>query len=215
MIVMRRAVGFSLALLTLLGLWLAQAKPLWAHGGGTPRLTSAPAGPYRVYAWSQPEPWRAGEVHLSIAVTLPAEAGAQADGAQVETPVTDADIQVTFTPQMGMAAPIILQAQPQNLLGNYYFEADTDLPSAGDWQIAIAVQGEAGSGSAEFAIEALPPRSLNWGLVLAAGGVLAVLLALIGIWSRKQQPAPAAQRPARRTAQHPRADTGVKMSSRE
>lgn len=200
---MRRTVGFSLALLTLLSLWPAGAKPLSAHGGGTPRLTSAPAGPYRVYAWSQPEPWRAGEAHLSIAVTLPAEAGAQADGAQVETPVTDVDIQVTFTPQAGTAAPIVVQAQPQNLLGNYYFEADTDLPNGGDWQIAIAVQGEAGSGSTEFAIEALPARRLNWGLVLAAGGVLAVLLALIGIWSRKQQPAPATQRPARRTANRP------------
>jgi hypothetical protein len=192
-----------LALLALLGLWLAGANPLWAHGGGTPRLTSAPTGPYRVYAWSQPEPWRAGEVHLSIAVTLPAEESAQADGAQVETPVTNVDIQVTFTPPAGAAAPIVVQAQPQDLLGNYYFEADPELPVDGLWQIAIAVVGAAGSGTTEFTIEALPARSLNWPLVLAAGGVLVLIVALIGIWSRQQQPASAAQRPVRRTAGRP------------
>lgn len=200
---MRRTVGWSLAWIALVGLWLAAARPLLAHGGGTPRLTSAPAGPYRVYAWSLPEPWRAGEVHLSIAVTLPAEANAQADGAQVETPVTDVAIQVTFTPPAGAGAPIVVNAQPQDLLGNYYFEADPALPAGGLWQIAIAVDGAAGSGTTEFAIEALPARSLNWTLVLAAGGVLVVIVALTGIWSRRQQPAPSTQRPQRRTAHRP------------
>ncbi len=183
--------------------WLALAAPVWAHGGGTPRLTASPAGPYSVYAWSEPEPWRAGEVHLSIAVTLPADAEAQADGAQVETPVIDADIQVSFIPPEGDDAPIVVQAQRQTQLSDYYFEADTVLPSAGLWRIEIAVEGEAGSGSTEFTIPAQEGRSLNWALMAAAGGALLLLIVLAGIWSRKQQPAPASQRPARRAAATP------------
>lgn len=190
----------ALAWIALIGLWLGLASPLLAHGGGTPRLTNVPAGPYRVYAWTEPDPWRVGEVHLSIAVTLPASAAGQAAGEQVETPVTDVDIQATFTPASGASAPIVVQATRQSLLGDYYFEADTELPAAGLWRIAIAVQGDAGSGATEFEIEALEARSLNWTLLLAAGGVLLVIIALIGVWSRNQQPAAPSQRPTRRTA---------------
>lgn len=178
-------------------LWLSIAPPAMAHGGGTPRLTAAQAGPYSVYAWSEPEPWRAGEVHLSIAVTLPADTDVQADGAQVETPVTDADIRVTFTPADGSSPPIVVQAQRQAQLGNYYFEADTKLPAAGEWQIAIAVTGAAGSGATEFTIAALAARTVNWVLVAAAAGVLLMMIALMGLWSRGRQPA-RPQRPMRR-----------------
>ena len=66
-----------------------------AHGGGTPRLTNAEAGPYRVYAWSEPDPLLAGDVHLSVVLTVPAESRpadpTQRSGTQVEEPVTDAE----------------------------------------------------------------------------------------------------------------------------
>lgn len=197
------AMARTLAWMALAALWLGLASPLSAHGGGTPRLTNVPAGPYRVYAWTEPDPWRVGEVHLSIAVTQPASAADREAGAQVEVPVTDAEILVTLTPANSASAPIVVQATRQSLLGDYYFEADTDLPAAGVWQITIAVQGEAGSGATEFEIEALEARSLNWTLVLAAGGVLLVIVALIGVWSRNQQPATPSQRPTRRTANRP------------
>src|SRR5215203_6879478 len=69
--------------------------PASAHGGGTPRLTAVPTGPYRLYAWSEPEPWRVGQVHLSLAVTKP---NPDTTSNQVEMPVTDVDITVTYTP---------------------------------------------------------------------------------------------------------------------
>lgn len=169
-----------------------------AHGGGTPRLTNAEAGPYRVYAWTEPEPWRAGEAHLSLAVTVPNEEATNEPGSQVEIPVTDAGIRVTYVPRgeiENTAAPITVDATPQTLLGDFYFEADTVLPTAGLWEIEIAIDGTQGSGSTQFQLEALPARTTNWTLVAIAGGVLLVLIALIGVWSRIQQPKPAAQQP--------------------
>jgi hypothetical protein len=78
------------------------------------------------------------------------------------------------------------------------------LPHEGDWQINVAVTGAEGSGSTEFMMEAYPARSLNWMLIASAGGVLILLIALIAIWSRAQQPAQPARRPHRgvRRVQH-------------
>src|SRR3954465_2530617 len=69
--------------------------PLYAHGGGTPRLTSAPVGPYRLYAFTDPEPWRVGQTHVSLAVTKPTP---DDNNNQLETPVTDVAITVTYVP---------------------------------------------------------------------------------------------------------------------
>lgn len=178
-------------------LWLLPTVAV-AHGGGTPRLTNEPAGPFRVYAWTEPEPFRAGEVHLSLAITVPNEEATNEPGTQAEVPVTDADVRVTYTPlgeTANEASPIVVEATPQTLLGNFYFEADTVLPNDGLWQIEIAVDGPQGNGSAQFQTVALPPRSTNWMLVVGAGGVLLVLIALIGVWSRIQQPTSGAQKP--------------------
>jgi hypothetical protein len=162
----------------------------WAHGGGTPRLTASPAGPYRVYAWSEPEPWRAGEVHLSLAVTLP--------GDGTETPVTDAQLAVTFTPAADPQGQFVVQATRQSALNDYYYEADTELPAAGDWQITIAVNGPAGSGSTGFDISAAPPRTLNWTLVIGGAGILMILVTLMGLWARRRPANPAPARPGQR-----------------
>lgn len=162
----------------------AMTMPLVAHGGGTPRLTNVPLGPYRVYAWSEPEPWRVGDVHLSLAVTRP---NPDTTSNQVEIPVVDPDLLVTFTPLDGTSAPIVVTPVRQTFLGDFYFEADTLLPSAGDWKITIAVTGDEGEGSTEFEMETLPPRTLNWTLVAGAAGILVVLIILIAIWSRAQR----------------------------
>jgi hypothetical protein len=174
-------------------------RPLYAHGGGTPRLTAVPVGPYRLYAWSDPEPWRAGEVHLSLAVTMP---NPESNSNQVEIPVTDVDITVTYTPMQdnaidATAAPVVVKAMRQEFLADFYYEADPTLTRVGEWQITVDVVGPEGSGSTQFAMETLPERSLNWVLVAGAGGVLVVILALIALWSRSQQPAKPVHRPHR------------------
>jgi hypothetical protein len=176
--------------------------PASAHGGGTPRLTAAPVGPYRLYAWSDPEPWRVGQVHLSLAVTQP---NPDSNSNQVEIPVTDVDITVTFTPLIdnganneGAApAPVVFKAVNQEFLGAIYYEADPVLSYEGDWQINVAVTGEEGSGDVDFPMETLAERTLNWTLIVGAGGLLIVILALIAVWSRSQKPEQPVRRPHR------------------
>jgi hypothetical protein len=177
--------------------------PLYAHGGGTPRLTSVPVGPYRLYAWSEPEPWRVGQVHLSLAVTIP---NPDSNSNQIEMPVTDADITVTYTPMVDNGAgnvidtsqtPIVVKAVRQEFLSDFYYEADPTLTRVGDWQIHVAVAGPEGAGSTEFAMQTFPERTLNWTLIAGAGLLLVVIIVLIALWSRSQQPAQAVHRPHR------------------
>ena len=172
---------------------------LYAHGGGTPRLTSVPVGPYRLYAWSEPEPWRVGQVHLSLAVTMPNPDSASN---QIEMPVTDVEVTVTYTPIRNNTidtsmAPIVVKAVRQEFLSDFYYEADPTLTRQGEWQIQVDVSGPEGSGNTEFTMETLAERTLNWTLIGSAGGVLVVILALIAIWSRSQQPAQPTHRPHR------------------
>jgi hypothetical protein len=194
-----RRMAFLVALLA----WALLPGGAGAHAGGTPRLTAAHAGPYWVYAWTDPEPWRVGEVHVSVAVTLPADADSNAEGdaVQVETPVTDALVIASFAPESPPGAGFQVQAVQQSMLNNYYYEAIAELPSAGTWRVDIEVQGPEGSGVTGFSVETLPPRSVNWLLVTAASAILLLLVALMGIWSRRQG---AARPPARRRTVRPK-----------
>lgn len=177
-------------------IFLPTLPRVYAHGGGTPRLTRTPVGPYRLYAWS--EPWRVGAAHLSLAVT---KLNPDDTSNQVELPATDVDITVIFTPisdngKDAAVAPIVVEAVRQEFLSDFYYEADPTLTSVGDWQITVDVTGPDGSGSAQFEMQTLPERTLNWTLIASAGGVLVVILVLIALWSRAQQPA--ARHPQRR-----------------
>jgi hypothetical protein len=170
-------------------LWLLTISfapvPLYGHGGGVPRLTGEIAGPYRIFAWTQPEPLHVGDIHLSIAVVK----GAPADDKGVEgldEPVTDAAVMVQLRPTTGETAPITIEAVLQEQLGSYYYEADATLPTPGEWRFTIEVRGALGEGSAAFATEVLAARRINWLLVAVAGLLLCCLLGLIGLWNRMQ-----------------------------
>jgi len=156
-----------------------------AHGGGTPRLIDVEAGPYRLFAWTQPEPIRADEVHVSIGVVLNDASATESTGDLLTKPVTDATITVHFTALDGESDPLIVDAILGGV-GTVYYEADTILPTAGSWRFTIEVSGSAGEGRAEFVEEVLPARTVNMTL-LASGGVLFVLLiVLVGLWNRRQ-----------------------------
>jgi hypothetical protein len=174
-------------LLVALLAWLMLPTPVLAHGGGTPQLTNASAGPYRVFVWTEPEPWRAHDAHITVAVTLPPPADAQVDESvlsnQLEQPVTDAHVTIRLAPATGGGAPIELVAVNQELLGGAYYEIDTELPAAGMWQVEIDVQGALGTGTVSFATEALPPQRVNW-LWLGLGA--AAVLALAGLFGLRK-----------------------------
>lgn len=187
-----RWIGLFVGVLVLLNMF---GFAVHAHGGGTPRLTAADAGPYSVFAWTEPEPWRVGEVHVTVAVTTPPPDDAVINNDAVnnllEQPVEDAQVNVTFHPAAG-GEPIVVSTQP-GALNAFYLEADTVLPHAGDWVVDIQVAGPDGAGVATFTANVLAAQQLNRWILLAGGAGFLVLLIFIGVRARltvTKQPTP-------------------------
>ena len=169
----------SLALWLLLGLlFTLPPSPLLAHGGGTPQLTAAPAGPYWLFAWTTPEPWRVGDVHTTVAVT-------QQDAEGRDTPISGAQVTVIYAPTDGASQPLRVTAAEGSGAQAGFYEADATLPAAGVWQVTILVSGPAGSGETGFAYSVLPAESgVNWLLVALGAGAL-ILVAGISLAARR------------------------------
>ncbi len=169
-----------LALLCGLVLGLMLPLPTLAHGGGVPQITDAPAGPYRLFAWSSPDPWQTGSaVHLTVAVTV-------VDAAGETTPVSDAQVTVVLTAEDEPTQPtqrVQFEATP-NPAATGFYEADGELPVAGAWRVEVLVNGALGEGSGVFTNTVQPRSSNNWLIWLGAGvGVLA-LVGLVGMRQR-------------------------------
>jgi hypothetical protein len=180
--------GFALLLMLAPAVWPQRSQ---AHSGGAPQLTNEPAGPYRVYAWTLPDPWQVGEAHVSLIITIPATEARQDDdtvvAAQPEQVVTDAEIMVRFDPvDQPEAAPFEVAAKLGTDISGIYYEAVTELPTAGEWQTTIDVSGPAGAGSASFMETVLPPQGINWTLVAGGVAALVVIVGVIGWWSVQQ-----------------------------
>jgi hypothetical protein len=164
---------------------LLSAETADAHGGGTPRLTGEQAGPYRVYVWSEPEPLRQGETHLTIAVTVPAKDATASS--QDELVITDADVSVTYIPPGAAGERVFVQAEPQESLGIVYYEADTEIPSSGQWRVSIAVVGNEGSGEVMFEANVSPARRVTTAFIAWALILLTASLTFIAVVARRGQ----------------------------
>jgi hypothetical protein len=174
-------VGAALALLAASLIPLTAAL---AHGGGTPRLTNAPAGPYSVYAWTEPEPLRQGETHLTIGVTLPATDTVQSG--QVEVAITDAEVVVIYSRTDGVDRSVVISARPQETLGTVYYEADAAIPSPGQWQVDISVDGPDGGGEVAFITDVAPQRRLNTTLLAGAAALLFGAAGVLALRARRR-----------------------------
>lgn len=163
-------VAFVLVLLTV--------TPVLAHGGGKVQIAGEPAGPYRLYVWSSPDPWRAGEAHTTVAVTRLLESGE-------ETPATGLQVFVTY--EQGAQSERIPAIEQVGALQGYY-EADNTLATEGEWQATVEVSGAEGTGTVRFVETVLPANQFNWWLI--GGGVLVALLLLGYFGTRKAGPKP-------------------------
>jgi hypothetical protein len=163
----------SLILLVLTLLALFPASTAVAHGGGTPQLVQAPAGPYLVYAWTNPTPVRVGTLHVTIALTDPAS----------NEPVLDVPVKVLLTPADG-GVPVSAQATHDKATIKSYYETDLDIPSEGRWQATISFQAPQGSGEASFPVDVQPKSITRW-LLIGVGGVVAVVIAWF-FWPKKK-----------------------------
>ena len=105
---MRHLLRRTGAVVVLLLVLVSTGRSVHAHGGGTPRLTAEPVGPYSLFAWTEPEPMRAGDVHVTLAVTTPPPADAVVNNDVVnnllEQPIDGAEAVVTFRPATSAAS---------------------------------------------------------------------------------------------------------------
>ncbi len=191
--------GRLLVLLAALGTFRPQL--VGAHAAGTPQLSNVPAGPYRVYVWTDPEPLRVGDMHLSVLVTMVPESGDATDPQQPERPVEDARVTVQFVPADGQGEPLTWHPVPQESLGTTYYELDATLPTPGDWVFKIQVEGPEGEGTVDFQDEVVPAREVNWGLLAVGALILLLAVALAGRWSRRREAQAAPRGSTRRGGQ--------------
>jgi hypothetical protein len=159
--------------------WPAQVAE--AHGGGVPRLTNAVAGPYWVSVWTQPDPLRVGQAHITVAVSQPAPsvAGRQEAG----PPLLGADVQVQFRPLDHAGETLQVRATHEGATNKLFYEADLDLPETGRWEVLVIVKGDAGSGAAGFEAEVSAARPTNW---LWIGGLGLGALAVLWMFQKRQ-----------------------------
>lgn len=181
----------SLPAWLLLGLLLCLSPaPGLAHGGGKPQLSNTPAGPYHIFAWTTPEPWRIGEAHTTVAVTQPDSSGR-------DIPISGAQVTVIYQPADGTHQPIHVAALEGTGAQAAFYEADAILPSAGAWAVTIQVTGNAGSGEAGFTYSVLPAESgVNWWLIGAGlAGTALVAALLLASWRTQRRAASVPQQP--------------------
>lgn len=167
--------GRAPLLLLLALLLLAAAVPgAHAHGGGTPQLENASAGPYVVSVWTTPDPPRVGAYHLTVSVARPDEVGNAGE------PVLGADVAVGLTPRSAAAEPLMVQASNEAADNKLFYEADVELTAPGAWDVKVTVDGPDGRGETGFTIEAEAGQSINWALVGAAGVAVVAVLFFVG-----------------------------------
>jgi hypothetical protein len=153
-------------------------SPVQAHGGGTPRLQNAGLGVYWVTAWTQPEPIRAGQVHVTLALSEPPppESSRQEAG----PPVLNVPLELQFHSLDQPGEVVTAQATHEQAVNKFFYEADLILPQAGRWQVIVQAENPDGSmASVSFEVEALAPPLIDarW---LLAGGI--VIFFLVGWW---------------------------------
>ncbi|MFQ5434012.1 MAG: hypothetical protein ACE5FD_03965, partial [Anaerolineae bacterium] len=129
-------------------------------------VINAPAGPYLISVWTDPDPLRMGEAHVTVAVTEP----------ETESPVLDANVLVQLVwlddPSVTLTAP----ATHENAALKIVYVAVFEPEQAGRWRGSVVVDGtESASEAVKFDFLVLPPAPVNWGLI---GGVTIGLLTL-------------------------------------
>lgn len=180
----------SLFLFTLLVVLPLVVYPVtvWAHGIGTPQQLNVPAGPYLLSIWSDPNPLRVNETHITVAIMnpetrMPIVAGVGAT-VQLQSP-TDPAVRRTAV------------ASPDNTANKLLYAAVfNDLPEPGLWQGVVSVTGPDGPGEdVAIEVEVLPAPPVNWrwlGIVTLVGVVLG--WAVWSRWRRQPQPQPLKRR---------------------
>lgn len=175
----RRALGFRSWPIIAGGLWAA----LWAglgvpsegHAdGGRLRLANVPVGPYRMSAFTEPDPVLRGPFDVSVSIY----------DEESRQPVDGVTILVTATPIDSIAAPAIRHPATRDQADRpeLYYSAKFDLTHTGRWTIALALRGDGWDTEETFEVSASEPGLLDQPWAVLILGLLP--LVLVGVWLR-------------------------------
>ncbi|MCB0115250.1 MAG: hypothetical protein KDD84_14215, partial [Caldilineaceae bacterium] len=157
---------FALTLVFLVT-WTGSA---FAHGGtGFPQLTNEDIGPYRIFAWSDPEPAQVGSYHVAVALTESLAGDASGFAGQ---PVLNADVTVDLI-NLATGDMLTKKATHLDAVNKIYYEADFEVDTPGEWRVDLTVVGPDGPVQASY-VTLISPATFNWMPVL--GGATALLL---------------------------------------
>lgn len=163
---------------TLVCLLVLSVPIVKAHGGGTPQLTNAEVGPYWISVWTQPDPPKVGELHLTAALAEPGAINASLK--EAGPPILNALIEVQLRPLDRPGGSISAVASHENAVNKLFYEADLDIPHSGHWEATLLVNGpDSGSGTVSFELEVVEGSTINmsWSLI----GTMVVFFAAV-IW---------------------------------
>lgn len=131
------------ALLALSCVLMSCSNSVYAHGGGFQLNKRASAGPYNLTIGTIPDPPTVGEAILILEVT------------NSDTNQRIVGLNVTIVPQ----GPEDTEGAPNNLyaIADSYdptlYETRADLPNPGPWTFDVIVEGQDGSGEAQFSYD--------------------------------------------------------------
>ncbi len=204
----------TLALILVAGILLP--LPILAHGGiGVQHLNNIPAGPYRVYVWSDPEPPEVGEYHVTVALTenIEGDSTGLAGG-----PILDASVTVELM-HLDSGESLSALATHEDALNKLFYVASFEPARKGNWSVQVSIispgcEGSQSSGNQQGGDVLAPcdsvqvvtyqdeilPKAFPWRALL--GGILSILLLLGAIalyWATKppaelEDPVPVKQR---------------------
>jgi len=192
---MRRRALVSTLILIAAGLLLASiGRPTpaaLAHGIGTPQVLNAPAGPYLLSAWTDPNPLRADETHVVVAVIDPDTR---------EMIVSGVEVIVTLT---SLADPTVVHrrtAGTDNVNQLLYAAEFNGQVTEGAWRAGVSVIGERGvSDEITFDVEISPARGRRW-LWFGIGGMTVVTAGWLASSLGPERPPRPPRRRASRTS---------------
>jgi len=151
--------------------WIVLPLTVVAHGGGEIVTGRAPAGPFQVTVWFNPQPPQAGEtLHVTIGV-ISAE----------ETAVLDALVQVRVVASATGQSIINTMATTEQSANKLFYETDFVIDESGEYEMSIAVDQDGLGGEIILETAVVPQSQSRWLWLL---GFLAAVGATI--WWRRQ-----------------------------
>ncbi len=142
------------ALALSIGVFVAGANTRALADGGTVRLSEM-QGPYRITALTSPNPFRSGPVEINVLV----------QDATTGDALPDANVRLSLAPRDEPDETRLYVAHRGATTNKLYHSATFELPRAGEWTVAIDVDGPAGAARTSFDVTAgdrLPRWASFW-----------------------------------------------------